>query len=376
MAGIYIHVPFCKTRCIYCDFYSTTRDDLKRRYVQALCKELSMRRDYLKGESVETVYLGGGTPSQLDEEDLTAIFDTLQEVYGLEHAQEITFEANPDDLTEDYVAMLRRFPINRISMGIQTFDDATLRLLHRRHTAQEAKDAVCRCKKAGLQNISLDLIYGLPGQTEEMWANDIRAAIALRPKHLSAYMLTYEEGTPLWQMRTAGKVKEADEELCSRMYTMLTQAMREADFVHYEISNFCRGPWMSRHNMGYWTGVPYLGCGPGAHSYDGESREWNLSSLEQYVEGMKKGERPYEKETLTLDTRYNEYVMTRMRTRQGLSTGTIDKLFGYNRLQYLLKAAAIHLKRGTLIQHNGYIRLAEEAYFVSDGIISDLMYTP
>ena len=192
MAGIYIHVPFCKTRCIYCDFYSTTRNDLKRRYVQALCKELSMRRDYLKGESVETVYLGGGTPSQLDEEDLTAIFDTLQEVYGLEHAQEITFEANPDDLTEDYVAMLRRFPINRISMGIQTFDDATLRLLHRRHTAQEAKDAVCRCKKAGLQNISLDLIYGLPGQTEEMWANDIRTAIALRPKHLSAYMLTYE----------------------------------------------------------------------------------------------------------------------------------------------------------------------------------------
>lgn len=376
MAGIYIHVPFCKSRCIYCDFYSTTQADMKRLYVQALCSELRMRHDYLKGEPIETVYLGGGTPSQLDKTALKQIFDTLQEVYGLEHVREVTLEANPDDLTEEYITMLCTLPINRISMGVQTFNDDLLRLLKRRHTAQQVHDAVKSCKQAGLSNISLDLIYGLPGQTEEMWANDIRTAIALHPKHLSAYMLTYEEGTPLWQMRTAGKVKEADEELCSRMYMMLTQAMREAGFIHYEISNFCRGPWMSRHNMSYWTGVPYLGCGPGAHSYDGESREWNLSSLEQYVEGMKKGERPYERETLTLDMRYNEYVMTRMRTRQGLSTRVVKMQFGYHRLRYLLKAAAIHLKRGTLIQHNSNIRLTEEAYFVSDGIISDLMYTP
>lgn len=374
MAGIYIHVPFCKTRCIYCDFYSTTRDDLKRRYVQALCKELRMRRDYLKGEPVETVYFGGGTPSQLDEEDLATIFDTLQEVYGLEHAQEITFEANPDDLTESYVAMLRRFPINRISMGIQTFDDATLRLLHRRHTAQEAKDAVYRCKKAGLQNISLDLIYGLPGQTEEMWANDLHEAIKLSPTHLSAYLLTYEEGTPLFRMRQAHQVNEADEDLSLQFFRMLADTMKREGFIHYEISNFCRPGRHSRHNTSYWRGIPYLGCGPSAHSFDTVSREWNSPSLMDYITQIERGERPHEKETLTPDMCYNEYVMTGLRTTWGISIYKVLNRFGSPRLRYLERMAAPHIERGTMILRSGHLKLTEEGFFVSDDIISDLMY--
>lgn len=374
MPGIYIHVPFCKTRCIYCDFYSTTRDDLKRRYVQALCKELKMRRDYLKGAPVETVYFGGGTPSQLDEEDLATIFDTLQEVYGLEHVLEITFEANPDDLTESYLAMLRNFPINRVSMGIQTFDDATLRLLHRRHTSQEAKEAVRRCKEAGLRNVSIDLIYGLPGETEEMWANDLNEALSLRPHHLSAYLLTYEEGTPLYRMRADHQVNEVDEDLSLLFFQMLADTMKGAGFIHYELSNFCRPGRQSRHNTSYWRGTPYLGCGPSAHSFDTVSREWNSPSLMDYITQIERGERPYGKETLTPDMRYNEYVMTGLRTIWGISIYKIRQQFGSPRLRYLERMAAPHIGRGTMVLRNGHLKLTEEGFFVSDDIISDLMY--
>ena len=208
MAGIYLHIPFCKTRCIYCDFYSTTRNDLRQRYVRALCRELVLRRDYLRGATVETVYFGGGTPSQLTEKDFESIFQTLQDVYGLEHAREITLEANPDDLTDDYVQLLRHFPFNRISMGIQTFDEQTLQLLQRRHTATQAIEAVQRCRQAGFNNLSIDLIYGLPGETEEKWKHDLQEAVSLHPEHISAYHLTYEEGTPLYRLREMHRVKK------------------------------------------------------------------------------------------------------------------------------------------------------------------------
>ena len=286
MAGIYLHIPFCKTRCIYCDFYSTTREDLKRRYVQALCKELRMRRDYLQGAPVETVYFGGGTPSQLGEEDFADIFRTLQEVYGLENAVEITLEANPDDLTEAYVDTLRRFPFNRISMGIQTFDDATLRLLHRRHTARQAIETVQRCREAGFQNLSIDLIYGLPGETEERWQRDLEEAIRLHPEHISAYHLTYEEGTPLHRLLLSHQVREVDEDVSLRLFNRLTQSLKRAGYVHYEISNFCLSGHHARHNTSYWQGIPYLGCGPSAHSFDTQSREWNLASLEAYITSL------------------------------------------------------------------------------------------
>ena len=333
-----------------------------------------MRRDYLQGAQIDTVYFGGGTPSQLEEKDFAKIFQTLQEVYGLEDALEITLEANPDDLTEAYVNTLRRLPFNRISMGIQTFDDETLRLLHRRHSARQAIEAVERCRQAGFRNLSIDLIYGLPGETEEKWQRDLEGALCLRPEHISAYHLTYEEGTPLHRLLQAHRVHEVDEDLSLRFFTRLTHTLRQAGYVHYEISNFCLPGYHARHNTSYWQGVPYLGCGPSAHSFDTQSREWNLASLDAYITGLENGQRPYEKEVLSSDTRYNEYVMTGLRTMWGISTDKILHDFGTDRLHYLRDMAAPHLRSGKLTEQEGILRLTEQGIFVSDDILSDLMF--
>lgn len=374
MAGIYLHIPFCKTRCIYCDFYSTTCENLKQRYVKALCRELRIRQKYLQGMQVDTIYFGGGTPSQLDEEDFASIFHTLQTTYGLENATEITIEANPDDLTESYIDSLRRFPFNRISIGIQTFDDMTLKMLHRRHTSSQAIESVKRCREAGFQNISIDLIYGLPDETEEKWLYDLEEAIRLHPEHISAYHLTYEQGTPLYQLRQNHQVHETDEESSLRLFTLLTHTLKQAGYIHYEISNFCRPGKQARHNTAYWQGIPYLGCGPSAHSFDTHSREWNQASLEAYINGMEQDKRPYEQESLSSDTRYNEYIMTGLRTMWGISIERIKKDFGLQRLSYLQQMAKPHLQRGKLLEFNGYLRLTEDGIFVSDDIISDLMF--
>lgn len=374
MAGIYIHVPFCKTRCVYCDFYSTTRGDLKRRYIDALCDELTMRCDYLQGEPVRTVYFGGGTPSQLEEEDFRQVFDTLSNTYGLDACEEITLEANPDDLTEEYVAMLRRLPFNRLSMGIQTFDDSTLRLLNRRHDARQAIEAIGRCRRHGFQNISIDLIYGLPGETDERWRRDLQQAVALDVEHISAYHLTYEEGTPLYRMLQAHRVEEVDEDSSVRFFTTLMDTLSTAGYEHYEISNFCKPGLHSRHNTSYWQGITYLGCGPSAHSFDTSSREWNIPSLEKYISAIESKNRLYEKEELSPTTRYNEYVMTALRTRCGIDLPTLTARFGQTLSDYCTSMAAPYLKSGKLEQQDYHLRLTREGIFTSDGIISDLMF--
>ena len=286
MAGIYIHIPFCKRRCIYCDFFSTTQSERKTTYIHALCQELETRKEYLGGEEIETIYLGGGTPSQLTEEELGKIFTYIYKVYSVSPNAEITLEANPDDLTPDYVTMLRRLPINRISMGIQTFQEETLRLLHRRHTAAQAIESFYRCREAGFRNISIDLMYGLPSETLANWEQDLQQAIRLQPEHISAYHLIYEEGTALWNLREQHQIEEADEELSVLFFRTLIDRLTEAGYQHYEISNFCRPGLHSRHNSSYWTGKKYLGCGPSAHSYNGISRQWNIASLEKYIEGI------------------------------------------------------------------------------------------
>ncbi len=372
MAGIYIHIPFCKTRCIYCDFYSTTHGELKHRYIQALCRELGLRRGYLKGEPVKTIYFGGGTPSQLDEEDFRQVFDTLAHTYGLQDATEITLEANPDDLTEEYIHMLHTLPFNRISMGIQTFDDATLKLLNRRHNASQAKEAVKRCREAGFQNISIDLIYGLPGETASRWAHDLQEAIALQPAHISAYHLTYEKGTRLHQLLEAHTVREADEDSSLLFFTMLKTQLENAGYVHYEISNFCKPGLHSRHNTSYWQGIPYLGCGPTAHSFDIRTREWNVPSLHRYLEALEAGQRDYEREELDTLTRYNEYVMTSLRTMWGLSLDEVETQFGQQLHNYCQDMAAPYLKSGMMQLTGQRLCLTPKGIFVSDGIISDL----
>ena len=374
MAGIYIHIPFCKRRCIYCDFFSTTQSEKKSAYVRALCRELEMRQDYVGGEEIETIYLGGGTPSQLTEEELKAIFSSIYHIYKVKTNAEITLEANPDDLKPEYVAMLRQLPVNRISMGIQTFQEETLKLLHRRHTATQAIEAFRRCREAGFQNISIDLMYGLPGETLETWKEDLRQAINLRPEHISAYHLIYEEDTALWRLREQHCVEEADEELSVSLFTTLIDRLTEAGYQHYEISNFCLSGMHSRHNSSYWTGKKYLGCGPSAHSFNGVSRQWNVASLEGYIKGVEEGVLDYEVEELDLYTRYNDFVLTSIRTAWGMPLSKLRSEFGEDLYSYCMRMAKPHEDQGVLENREGVLRLTRKGIFVSDGIMSDLMW--
>ena len=370
MAGIYIHIPFCKTRCIYCDFYSTTRSELKSQYIRALCRELTERKEYLKGEAVETIYFGGGTPSQLSENDFKEVFKTIEQVYGTRKATEITLEANPDDLTKEYIGMLHTLPFNRISMGIQTFDDATLKLLKRRHNARTATEAVRRCREAGYQNISIDLIYGLPGETKERWEKDLRQAISLNVEHISAYHLIYEEDTPIYNMLKQHQICEVDEDSSLEFFTLLIEYLQKAGYEHYEISNFCRPGYYSRHNTSYWKGIPYLGCGPSAHSFNGTTREWNISSIDRYIKGIEEGQRVFETEYLGPTTRYNEFIITTMRT----PIEKLKQLFGIEMWEYCRKMATPYLKNGKLEEYEGDLRLTREGIFISDSIMSDLLW--
>lgn len=374
MAGIYLHIPFCKTRCIYCDFYSTTRSELRDRYVEALCHELEIRKDYLNGETIETIYFGGGTPSQLTEKDFTLIFDTIQKYFGMEYCREITLEANPDDLNMEYLKMLSKFPFNRISMGIQTFNDKTLRLLKRRHNTSQAIEAIQNCRKAGFQNISIDLIYGLPGETLESWENDLHEAICLDVEHLSAYHLIYEEGTPIYSMLQKRQINEVDEDTSVQFFSLLIQKLKDAGYEHYEISNFCKPGKYAQHNTSYWKSIPYLGCGPSAHSFNLKTREWNISSIDSYIKGIEEGKRVFEIEELDCIARYNEFVITSLRTMWGIPIKRIKAEFGMQMWQYCMKLATPYIENGKLEIIDGSLRLTKEGIFISDGIMSDLLY--
>lgn len=374
MAGIYLHIPFCKKRCIYCDFFSTTRKEQKTAYIRALCHELTDRKNYLKGEPIETIYLGGGTPSQLAKEDFEAIFSHIYKVYKVTPNAEITLEANPDDLTSEYISMLRTFPFNRISMGIQTFQETTLKQLQRRHTADQAIRAFQGCRTAGFQNISIDLMYGLPGETLTSWKKDLKQALSLHPEHISAYHLIYEEGTPLWKLREQHKVEEADEDLSVSLFGTLIDELTTAGYEHYEISNFCRPGKYSRHNTSYWRGIPYLGCGPSAHSFNGTTREWNVSSIDLYIKGIEGNQRDFETENLDQTTRYNEFIITTIRTVWGTPIEKLKQEFGNELWEYCRKMSAPYLENGKLEIHEGALRLTREGIFISDSIMSDLLW--
>jgi len=374
MAGIYLHIPFCKTRCIYCDFYSTTRSEMTDRYVSALCRELELRKSYLDNEPVETIYFGGGTPSQLSKENFEKIFETIEREYNLEQCREITLEANPDDLTPEYIKMLASLPFNRISIGIQTFNEQTLRLLKRRHTAGQAISAVKECRIAGFQNISIDLMYGLPGETPESWKADLEQAISLNVEHISAYHLIYEEGTPLYEMLQKNKVEEVDEESSLDFFALMIDRLTKAGFQHYEISNFCKPDMYSQHNSSYWTGKKYLGCGPSAHSFNGSTRQWNVSSLDKYIAGIEKGIPDFDIEELDATTRYNDFVITSLRTMWGLSLNRLEEEFGTEFKQYCLENAQTYLDSGKLEIRDNTLFLSKEGIFISDGIMSDLLW--
>lgn len=372
MAGLYIHIPFCYSRCIYCDFYSNTDMSRRSAYLDALQQELSLRIGELNGDTISTLYIGGGTPSQLSGEELTRLFGFLSRYIDWNACEEITFEANPDDLSEEYVELLASLPIDRISMGVQSFDDRDLKFLHRRHSAQTATDAVNRCRTAGFERISIDLIYGLPHQSADDWQRNIDRAIALDLPHISAYNLIFEEGTALWRMREAGKVTECDDDLALTMYARLIDSLTAAGYEHYEISNFARHGAYARHNTSYWKGIPYLGIGAAAHSFDGATRRYNPHDLDNYIRQLLSGRTVYEEERESTDERYNDRILTSLRTMWGLDLDLLEHDFGTEYLNFCLRQATPYLHSGKLLRNGSTLRLSRSGLFVSDGIMSDL----
>lgn len=374
MFSLYIHVPFCATRCVYCDFFSNTDTRYKEPYLRAIEKEMELRGEYIDDDTLETIYLGGGTPSRLSGNDLERIFNAISRRFSIAEGAEITLETNPDDIRPDYLSALRDLPINRISMGIQSFRPEDLRLLNRRHDREQAIRAVELCQAHGFTNLSIDLIYGLPGQTPEAWEENLRQAIRLGTPHLSAYHLTYEEGTALYKRLQAGQVEPVDEEVSVTLFHILTERMAEAGFQHYEISNFARPGFHARHNSAYWIGKPYLGLGPSAHSYNRTSREWNVASLPLYLRGIESGQPATERETLDLSTRYNDFIITGLRTMWGISLDKLRTEFGEALLAYCQKQARPYIQRGLLRQENDRLALSRAGILLSDGIMSELMY--
>ncbi|MCI6161166.1 MAG: radical SAM family heme chaperone HemW [Prevotellaceae bacterium] len=379
MAGLYIHIPFCKNRCIYCGFYSTTLNGMKHCYVDALCKEMLLRSEELGDvdSTVTTIYLGGGTPSQLSIEQLQKIFLYIYKVYSVAADAEITMECNPDDVTKEYALSLQDLPINRISMGAQTFSDDRLKFLHRRHTSKQVTEAVENLRKTGVKNISVDLMFGFPEETLQEWTTDIKHCQALDVEHISAYSLMYEEGTRLYEMACGSKsaIKPVHEETSLEMYEKLIDMLENSGYEHYEISNFARCGFRSIHNGNYWNGTPYTGLGAAAHSYDRFSRRWNVSDVRKYIDTLEKGILPVEEvETLDVDMQYDDVVVTALRTREGIDIETVDAKFGNDYKRYLIDSAGQYIKSGMLAISNGRLFLTRRGLFISDTIMSDLMH--
>ena len=394
MAGIYIHIPFCRSRCIYCGFYSTTALQLRQEYVEAVCRELEKRafeegerafeeggRRKEKGEYlINTIYIGGGTPSQLTIGQLRQILDAVYIYNNVAEDAEVTIEVNPDDVTEDFVRGLSTLPVNRVSMGAQTFDDERLRFLHRRHSASQVSEAVRLLRDAGIRNISVDLMYGFPEESLDDWQHDISSALALNVEHLSAYCLMVEEGTPLYNMYSRTQQESSSsshdtsltsEELERAMYETLTDRLEAAGYEHYEISNFARKGYRSRHNSSYWDGTQYIGIGAAAHSYDGNTRSWNVSDIRKYIDAMTEGKRLFESETIDDDTRYNDLVTVALRTREGLDLRALQPKYR----DYAIKNARRFISDGLLqLSASDHLALTRKGLFVSDMIMSELIY--
>ena len=376
MAGLYIHIPFCSSRCVYCGFFSTTRLEQRQAYVEALGHEMRLRSGDSISSRIDTVYLGGGTPSQLTGEQLQQLFLYINNVYDVSPQAEVTIECNPDDVNVPFVATLSRLPVNRVSMGAQTFNDERLRFLRRRHSASQVGEAVQRLRDGGITNISIDLMYGFPDETMEEWNADLDAALALHVEHMSAYALSYEEGTPLYSMLQQGRIKELDEELQRKMYYALKDRLESAGYEHYELSNFAKKvvggelSFRSRHNSAYWHHTPYVGIGAGAHSFDGLRRQWNVASVEQYIKAIGEGRVPADGETIGVITRYNEKVMTALRTCDGLFFNELPPI----QRAYCLRQAEKYIACGWLcMPDHQTLRLTRDGLFVSDTVMSDLM---
>ncbi|RAV30915.1 radical SAM family heme chaperone HemW [Sinomicrobium soli] len=371
MGALYIHIPFCKQACHYCDFHFSTSLARKPEMLNALEKELELRAEEFRDEVVETIYFGGGTPSLLTAEELERLIGEVYKYYDVAGQPEITLEANPDDLTDMRIRELAVSPVNRLSIGIQSFFDEDLRMMNRAHNGNEA----LKCLETASEyfdNITADLIYGIPGMSNDRWKENIRKALQFGIPHISAYALTVEAGTALNSFVSSGKVPAPDEIQAGAQFSILSELLGAEGFVHYELSNFGKEGYFSRNNTSYWLGRKYMGIGPSAHSYNGTERSWNVANNPLYIKSVLKGKLSREREVLTVSDRYNEYVMTGLRTIWGVAAGKVRTEFGESYEAYLLEQAGKHLENGLLSFEKGVLRTTTRGKFLTDGIASDL----
>lgn len=371
MNGIYIHIPYCKSKCHYCDFYSVIRPPDQRDFAGLIVQEMQQRSQYLEDKRIDTIYVGGGTPSLISAEYIQWILDSIGAEFDIQADAEITLEANPDDIDAGWASQFKKTGVNRLSLGIQALYDEHLKLMNRRHTARQALDVVALLKDHGFDAISIDLIYGIPGLTEDQWMSTLKQAVQLPANHISAYHLTFEPGTRFSTWKKKGILREIPDEESLNQYRLLRKVLVSNGFRHYEISNFARNGEVSRHNSKYWKNVPYLGLGPSAHSFNGKERNWNPSNLRLWAEGVRSGNRP-EGEILDTLMQRNEFVMTRLRTDEGIDLREFRELFGLGELNRLMDAAQPIIAKEDLISENERIRFNPDSWFRSDSLLADL----
>ena len=371
MSGIYIHIPFCKQACHYCDFHFSTSMKKKQEMVLALAKEIQMRKSESEDEIVETIYFGGGTPSVLTSEEINFLIDAVYQNYTVSNNPEITLEANPDDLSQERILELSKSKINRLSIGIQSFYEEDLEMMNRAHNSVEAKKCLEYATNY-FDNISVDLIYGIPGMSNEKWKQNIETAISFGIPHISSYALTVEPKTALNKLIQTGKIASPSDDVAQEHFSILVEILESKGFIHYELSNFAKENYFSKNNSAYWLGKKYIGIGPSAHSYDGVSRSWNVANNPIYLKSIQEDKIPNEIEILSLADRYNEYIMTGLRTIWGVSLDRVEKEFGADYLKYLHKQAKKFLDDELLIIENNILKTTKKGKFLTDGIASDL----
>jgi oxygen-independent coproporphyrinogen-3 oxidase len=372
MAGIYIHIPYCKQKCHYCNFFSVATARFMPEVIEAICREAELQKPYLQDNPVETIYFGGGTPSLIGNDFLAKIIDALRAYYPIAPNAEITLEANPDDITRQVLDQWKQLGINRLSIGIQSFREDDLRYLNRVHNALTAYECIDLAKAAGFHDLTIDLIYGIPVLTDEAWLENIDAALKFDIPHLSAYALTVEPKTALDLLIRKGKYAPVDEAQAARQFEFLVQRLTARGYQHYEISNFCKPGHFARHNAAYWKGEPYLGLGPSAHSFNGKSRQWNVSGISAYVQAIEAQNFPLELETLSLDQQYNEYVMTGLRTMWGCNANELKGKFGNIYMNLFLSGIQKFILNGLVISNNNTYILTNKGKLMADGIAADL----
>jgi len=375
LAGIYIHIPFCSKACVYCDFHFSTSLKRKAEVIKAIASEIELQRHYLPGKEIQSIYFGGGTPSLLEENEIEYIIDNIRSHFHWDESTEITLEANPDDLGLKKIKMLKKVGINRLSIGIQSFDEKQLKFMNRSHTVDQSYSSIENARKIGIENFSIDLIYGLPGQTIKEWEEQLSKALELKPPHISAYALTVEPKTALSNWIKKGKVKAPADEMAAKHFEIAQKILGKAGYEHYEVSNFASPGKRAVHNSSYWEGKAYLGIGPSAHSYDGKStRQWNVANNATYLKKIEQEEVPAEKEELTEKDRFNEKLMVSLRRAEGLSLTELNSGFDPVYLEYLKRESETLLEKGDLELKNGHLLIPPHRRFYSDGVAASLFY--